>query len=286
MKTIKTIPKFGDISWDVIAVQQQLFGNENSGQEVTGIFDRYTEGRIILFQQQNNIESNFPGTLGPITLEKLGIQVSAFNPILQKKTVTSDFLGKKDRHLHPNLRVALEIHLFPGGKILDCFKQKNIQQCKIAASLALSKIEIKESNRNNFGTRVGEVQGTVGTFTKGGNGDDWCLDYEQITIAILEDYFKVESPYPATASTINCWNLAVKVPGLTTTEFEIGSTCIAQRSPTRGHAMSVISEYSWDHMNTAEGNVEGKAGLFVRNKWINGDLKTLGYIRAFPFNSL
>ncbi len=286
MKIIKTIPKFGDVSWDVVIVQEQLYDMVSGSTTIDGIFGRETEELIIEFQKKNGIQTNYPGTLGPVTLKMLDIVVVAMNPVKSSMTKTQDLKGKKDRHIHPSIRVSLEAELFPGGKILDCFKKRDVVQSAIAVFGALGKIKIFEGPRNNYGTEVGWVQGTIGAAAPGGNGDDWCLDHSQIAVGFLEDYFKVESAVPATAHTLTCWKEAKLVPGLTTTEFEIGTIAIFQRNEKQGHSMGVVADVSWDLMRTVEGNVDGKAGFFIRNKWQTNDLKLLGHIRFFPNNEV
>ena len=282
MKIVKSIPKFGDVSWDTVTVQEQLYDLFSVNVTIDGIFGKETFDTLVAFQKAKGIETNQPGTIGPMTLKLLDLIVVGMNNSSGKLTITNDLRGKKDRHLHPSLRIFLEAELFPSGKILPCFKEKNIQQCAIAIFGALGRIKIFEGPRNNYGKEVGWVQGTTGKEAPGGNGDDWCLDHSQVAVAFMEDYFKTESPFPPSAHTITCYRDAKLIPGLTTDKFELGTICIAQRSSTSGHSMCVVSESSWDLMNTVEGNVNGTAGLFVRNKWINGDLKTLGFIRIFP----
>lgn len=286
MKIIKSIPKFGDVSWDVVIVQEQLYNFVSKSTTIDGIFGRETEDLLIQFQKQKGIESNYPGALGPMTLKLLEIIVVGYNPVSQKKTITTDLVGKKDRHLHPSLRIFLEAELFPSGRILDCFKERNVPLCAIAIFGALGRIKILEGPKNNYGTEVGWVQGTIGKAAPGGNGDDWCLDHSQVAVAFMEDYFKKESPFPPVAHTLTCWRDAKLVPGLTTTEFETGTIAIFQRNQTQGHSMGVMNEISWDLMGTVEGNVDGGSGFYIRNKWQTNDLKILGFIRFYPNSEL
>ncbi len=286
MKIVKSIPKFGDVSWDTQTVQEQLRDLYSNNVTVDGIFGKETFDTLIAFQKAKGIETNQPGYIGPMTLKLLDLIVVGMNNSTGKLTITNDLRGKKDRHLHPSLRIFLEAELFPSGKILPCFKEKNIQQCAIAIFGALGRIKISEGPRNNYGKEVGWVQGTTGKEAPGGNGDDWCLDHSQVAVAFMEDYFKTESPFPPVAHTITCWRDAKLVPGLTTTEFELGTVAIFQRNASQGHSMGVMREISLDLMGTVEGNVDGTAGFFIRNKWQTNDLKLLGYIRFFPNQEL
>lgn len=292
MRTIRGVPKIGDSSWNVVTLQEQLakWISAKTPKEpdvyIDGIFGESTAKLIERFQKEKEIRTNFPGTLTPQTLTKLGLQVLVLNPVINEETITKDFVGKKDRRIHPDLRIAFEQVAFPYGKIPDFFKQKDLIKCKVHLSTAFAQLKISEGSKNNFGKEVGWIQGTTGKFVPGGNGDDWCMDQTQVIIAMLEDFYQVESPFPATPSTILGWNEASKIPGLTLPHCEAGTTLIAKRSETRGHSMDVIREISWDTIETLEGNNENRSGIFQRNKWVNGDLVTLGFIRAFPNNRL
>ncbi len=286
MKIVKSIPRLGDVSWDVEIIQEQLRDLFSGNITTDGIFGKETFDTLIAFQKAKGIETNQPGSIGPVTLKFLDIIVVGMNSTTGRLTVTNDLRGKKDRHIHPSIRIFLEAELFPSGKILPCFKDKNIQQCAIAIFGALGRIKILEGPKNNYGKEVGWVQGTTGSAAPGGNGDDWCLDHSQIAVGFLEDYFKTESPVPAVAHTITCWRDAKLIPGLTTTDFEIGTIAIFQRNATQGHSMGVMNEVAWDLMGTVEGNVDGTAGFFIRNKWQTNDLKLLGFIRFYPGNKL
>lgn len=295
MVKIYSVPQRGDMNADVGTLQQALL---DKGIQVRGgkdlIFGTGTQDAIIEFQKQNGLIPDKPGNLGPKTLSLLGIEVIAITPSSGNESVTKDLKAKQNRHIHPAIRIQIEAHLFPERVVPKCFVDGDIQQCKIAADLALAKVGIQEKGGNNMGTEVGEVQSTTGSLTPGGNGDAWCLDYQQITIAIIEDYFGIESPILGIAHCVTCFNAALKVPGLVSMYFEEGTLALGRHGTSSdGHAMGAVKSLSEDTMQTNEGNTSissmtdgDGSGLKVRNKKKNGDLITMGFVRVYPYNQL
>ena len=116
MKIVKSIPKFGDISWDTQTVQEQLRDLYSNNVTVDGIFGKETFDTLVAFQKAKGIETNQPGYIGPMTLKLLDLIVVGMNNSTGKLTITNDLRGKKDRHLHPSLRIFLEAELFPSAQ--------------------------------------------------------------------------------------------------------------------------------------------------------------------------
>lgn len=285
-KVLASVPE--DIGSDVLKLQKALKEKGFDPGPLDGVMGAKTKKAIALFQKSIGLEGS--GEVGPKTLAALSLTVEVKNPVTGKGAITSDFKGKKDRHLHPNKRLQIEAVLFPEGQIPFAWKQYNLQQMMIDVANAMGKLGFKESNGNNMGKDVGEIQGTTGEQAPGGNGDAWCLDFAQMAIAMIEDFVGVESPVPATAHCVTCWNGAIQIQGLTSKHFVAGTLCLGQRLPSDdGHAMLAIKQTGPDTMATVEGNTSIKnmtdgdgSGFKIRNIKVNDSLVTLGFVYPYP----
>lgn len=292
MVFISSVPSVGSMGPDVITIQQQLIFNGHNPGNVDGIFGNKTQKAISELQKDHGLAGS--GLLGPKTLAYLGITVNSNHPITNVSTITKDLIGKKDRHIHPAMRIMLESYLFPAGGISSAWKNKDIPACHIEANIALSKIGVFEKGGNNMGYEVGLVQSTIGDYKPGGNGDSWCLYYEHIPIAIIEDFFGIESPVPAIPHCVTLFNESKLIPGLTTKSPTAGSLAIGRHKGTmNGHAMGVVALLPNGQMRTSEGNTSMSSmtdgdgsGIKTRDCFLNGDLETMGFVFTYPGNKI
>lgn len=291
---INNIPVYGDFSEDVVQLQKRLteLGFPPKG-EADGIFGINTKNALILFQQENGLLGY--GVVGPKTLKLLNFEVSntTFDGV---NLITSDLKAKKNRHLHPNMRKRLEKILFPNGEIPNYWIEEDLKKVCLEVQRALAFLGVKENGRDNYGIEVGEVQGTIGDRYKyGGNGDLWCLHFAQMKVAFIEDFYKIESPVPASISCVNAWKGAVKISGLTTQTPTIGTLALAQyiNDKEHGHAMECYEILSDAKMKTVEGNTSptdmtngSHSGFNIRDVWLNNNnrLQTLGFVYVYPNN--
>lgn len=296
MSKINSIPRQGMASKDVATIQQALVDTKepkfNPGP-VDGVFGPKTLAAIK--EVQKKLKTGGSGIIGPKTLAFLGITVEAVDPLNGHKTITQDFKGKLDRRLHPNTRLALEKLVFPNGEVPDIFPNAEIEKVYVYIASNMAKLGWKERGGNNKGTEIGWVQDTTGSYTEGGNGDAWCLDWAQIIFAFIEDYYQIESPVPATAHCVTCWNGAKKVKGLTSVKPVVGALALGQNKPSSsGHAMPTVKVNEEEGtMLTVEGNTSVKnmtdgdgSGMKTRNIKKNGKLVTLGWVYTYPNNIL
>lgn len=291
---IASIPSVGSIGQHVVALQRQLKAAGFDPGAIDGIFGQKTLRAIIAFQKSKGLKPTVPGNLGPKTLAALSLSVVPVNPISGKEAITRDLKGRQDRHLHPTKRLEIENMIFPDGVIPACFVDEDIQACYSMVMRKIGERGWKEEGKNNYGDDVGEIQGTTGKFTEGGNGDAWCLDYGQMGIAIIEDFFQVESPVIGSAHCMTTFRAAAKIPGLVSTSAEHGTLALAKHGNTdSGHAMPVVEVLSSTNMLTSEGNTSvgnmrdgDGSGLKTRNQKKNGDLVTQGFVRLYPYNKL
>lgn len=292
MVKINSIPKFGDTSSDVLKLQEALRSAGYFTGPALGNFRDRTLAAVKAFQK--SFGSTGSGVIGPVTLQKLELQVVAVSPVTGE-AITQDIQGKQDRHLHPSLRLDIESGLFPNKVISDTWKNRDLPAIVIEVDKVLAKMKIVEEGGNNKGKVVGMVQGTTGKYTPGGNGDAWCFDYHQVKIAIIEDFFKEESPVLATAHVKSGWNYAIKIKGLTTQTPTVGSMAMGNYTGTEsGHIMGIIGlRADGKTMDTSEGNTSIKSladgnasGLKTRNIWQNGKLKTMGFMFIYPYNQI
>jgi hypothetical protein len=296
MITISKIPSRGDQGQEIKTLQTLLKGKGCDPGGIDGVFGAQTQRAIAAFQR--SFGSSGTGNIGPITLQKLGLQVVV--PTV-KGLITKDLQGKKDRHLHPKFRAALEAVLFANG-IPQSFLRKDLIQMVIDIDLAMEKLDMREVGGNNRGEFVGYVQGVTGDYKPYGNGDAWCMDKNQCRIAFMEDYLCVESPVPASAHCMTVFRGAEKVPGLVTYLPELGSMYVGRHGTSdKGHTGDVIGlpgrgvpyKLSLEQMyayegNTADSNIsDGDGDSFrVRHVSKNGDLVTQGFVRTYPNNEI
>lgn len=292
MAFITTIPHIGSIGPDVVTLQQQLVYMGLDPGYVDGVFGNKTLAAISKLQKAHDLSGT--GLIGPKTLAYLGLSVNEASPVTLKSTITRDLAGKKDRHIHPAMRILLEAQLFPAGGVSKAWLTKDIPACFIEAASALARVGVFEDGGNNMGELVGEVQSTIGSYTPGGNGDSWCLEYAQVIIAVIEDYFGIESPVPAVKSCVDCWEKASVMSGMTTQDPTAGSLALGRHGNTwQGHAMPVVALLPDGKMRTSEGNTSisnmtdgDGSGIKVRAQKKNGDLVTMGFVFVYPDNKL
>lgn len=254
-------------------------------------YGKKTKAAVSAFQKKNGLTGT--GNLGPKTIDLLGIKIVT-RTVTGGKTITQDMAGKQDRRLIPEMRILLEDKVFPDGVVPSCFKKKDIQACYILVMEKMAELGIFESGGNNKGLLVGYAQGVTGKYTKGGNGDAWCLDYCQCGIALIEDYYEIESPVIGSAHCMTTLNAAKKIQGLVSEVAEVGTLALGQKGKTAsGHAMAVIELTSKTKMKTSEGNTSisdirdgDGSGIKLRNQITNGSLVTRGFVRLYPNNKL
>lgn len=285
---IFAIPASGSVGDHVTALQKALKTHGFNPGTVDGIFGPKTLLAVSEFQKSLGLPGS--GIIGPKTLQGLGLQVVPLSPA--GAAITRDLKGRKARYLHPTLRLLIEGRVFPGGKIPECFKNRDLVACVQLISKAMAELEIREVGGNNKGEVVGLIQAVIGPHMQNGTGDAWCMSAVQCGIALIEDFFQVESPVLDSEHCVTTWNHAKKIAGLHTQECEAGSIWIAQNgSTTSGHTGFVIRPVAGGKMDTAEGNtgsgsIRDGDGFYLRtrNQAKNGDLKTLGFVRLYVDN--
>lgn len=287
MVKILSIPTLGQSNPDVRTIQEQL---KVKGYDVKpdGVFGPKTRKAISDLQKSNGLEGS--GIIGPKTLMLLDIQVVT----MSGGTITKDLVGKKTRFLHPTLRTMIESKVFPGGKIPDCFKNKEVQNCVVEVARAMEGLNVREQGGNNRGMIVGLIQSVIGPVVKNGTGDAWCMSTDQCIIAFLEDYFGVESPIVDSEHCVTVHNSAKKVDGLIADSCEFGTFWIArQGTSSRGHTGTVLDVLKNGRMNTFEGNTGNDSirdgdGAYFRTRYQNknGNLQTLSFVRLYPYNKV
>ncbi len=290
MIKISSVPALGNVGNDIVKLQQALNAAGFSPGSVDGIFGKNTAKAVSAFQKSKGLPGS--GVIGPKTLEFLGLEVSVINPVSGAPAITKDIVGKRDRKLHPTLRLLLEAKVFPSGEIPQCFKDRKPQDCYVLVMQKMAELGIHEEGGNNKGTLVGYVQGVTGSYTHGGNGDAWCNDYCQCGVALVEDYFQQESPMFGSAHCMTTLRESSKVSGLVTKTCEVGTVALAKHGNTdSGHAMAVVAILPGENMKTSEGNTSianmrdgDGSGIKTRNRNKNGDLVTQGFVRLYPNN--
>lgn len=289
---LDSVPRYGDEGHDVVRLQEALvLVGQNPGR-IDGVFLDRTRAALIEIQRANGLEGT--GVIGPMTLAILGLMVITPFPD-GRDPITRDLQGKKDRHLHPNKRLQIEGAVFLNGEIPLCIQNRDVQASFVLVARALAGLGFHESGGNNMGEDVGEIQGTTGSFTAGGNGDAWCEDFIQVVIAFLEDCWGVESPVLASAHCMTTLRAALEVPGLVSPVPEVGTMGLNQHGSTdSGHAMGIL-EVNDDEgtMVTAEGNTSfanvrdgDSSGIRDRYQKYNGDLIFRGSVRLYPHNQV
>lgn len=290
IKYVSQIPIKGMVGVDVSILQEALKKKGFSPGTIDGIYGPKTEQAVKAFQKSIDLPGG--GIIGPKTLKGLGLEVKVI--VNGKPTITRDLKGKKSRFLHPQFRALLEQKVFPQQKIPRCFREKNIPECLIRVAKKMEEIGIYESGGNNRGKKVGYVQGVIGPYHTSGTGDPWCLSAVQCMIALIEDFFQVESPCLDSEHCVTQWRHDKKVKGLTTQLCEPGTMFLWQRGRSAsGHAGVVIENLGNGKMITIEGNtgnssIRDGGGLFLkkRDQKKNGTLKTLGFVRLYANNEL
>jgi len=204
--------------------------------------------------------------------------------------ITHHLDGKSGRHLLPELRELIEDHVFKFGRIPKSFLDCDPVQMACDIALALAQCDIREVGGNNMGHTVGLIQDVIGGVTPGGNGLAWCMSMQQVIVAFIEDYLQKESPFPADLEVLSVYQLALKVPGLVSVTCEQGAVACARHGDTsNGHAMLVLQAGPGNIMTTFEGNTNlagsrdgDGAYIKTRDKFRNGNLQTLGFVRIYP----
>ncbi len=288
---VSSIPKLGDHNKDVLALQTAL---ENAGFTTgpkDGIFGKQTAAAVSKFQKSVKLAGS--GVIGPKTLNFLGLEVVAINPVTGKKAITQNLKNKNaEREIHPAMRLTIEGFVFPDGKIPSHWKTLDIQAMGNDVADALLAMKIVEVGGNNKGKQVGEIQGVIGVDLELGTGDAWCMSTMQVLVAFVEDFVGEESPVPAMENCFYVHDGAKKIEGLTTTSCEVATMFIGRHGKTtKGHTGWVRSIPKKDKMGTIEGNTGDASardgdGLYakVRDQSKIGSMAIIGFVRIYPYN--
>ena len=282
---LTSIPKLGDIGPDVLVLQTALKAKGFDPGTLDGDYGKKTNAAVIKAQKAAKLPGG--GIIGPRTLSFLGLVVMVPAPIPGTTTVTRDLKGKKDRFLHPKLRLAIEANLFTGGMIPVSFSSLDLPQMVVDTALAMEKLSIREVGGNNRGQKVGWIQSVVGSDSETGNGDSWCMSTDQNIIAFIEDYIGVESPLIASENCMAVKRAAETVPGLFVKEAKRGSFFLMGYTSTTGHTGTVLEVLPKNKMKTYEGNtgsgsVNDGNGAFLRERPASGKIGK-GTIHGFAF---
>ena len=293
MTQINSIPKLGDTGQDVIKLQAALKLKGFYAGTTDGIFGAKTKASVIKFQKSWG--SAGTGTIGPKTLVKLNLEVVAISPVTGRLSITTNLKGKKEnRIIHPTMRLLLEEKLFPNGVIPKCWIDKDVVKCAKAVADALDSMKIRETGANK-GQLVGMIQGIIGTYTPNGNGDHWCMSTMQLIIAMLEDFFQVESPVEDSEHCVTTYRAALKVPGLVVAgKLEEGGMFVIQYYPkTSGHTGLNYDVHNDNEATTKEGNtgdnsVNNGDGFYTRERNVKkiSSARFLGTVRFYPNNKV
>lgn len=289
MEQIKRIPELNQASKEGLVLQKQL--NKKGGYKLAedGIPGAKTLAALKDFQRRFITGSKGSGTIGPMTLKLLEIEVVPENPVTGAKAITKKLKGT-GRDLHPTLRLLIEGVVFKGGKIPASFLERNHKKMVVTVARALDQLEIREVGGNNKGKVVGLIQAIIGSHIPNGNGDAWCQSMAQVIVAFIEDYLEVRSLFPVSEGVTKTWSLAQKVKGITLSSAVAGSFFQGQNGTSwTGHTGAVLQVFPKNKMETFEGNT-GDAdmrdgdGAFIkiRNQDKNGKLITLGFIVMYP----
>lgn len=293
MVKINSIPKLGDIGFDVQKLQVALVSEGFYKGTIDGVFGAKTKDSVSEFQKSKGL--NGSGVIGPKTLDFLGFEVEAINPVLNQKCITKDLVGKNEhRRIHPTMRLMLEQRIFKNGVIGECWKNADIAECLKEISDALLSMHIREDLGPNKGEIVGYIQGIIGTYNPKGTGDHWCMSTDQLMIAFIEDFFQKESPVEDSEHCVTVFNASKNIPGLVVIgEAVEGGFFIVQYWPkTSGHTGLNLKK-NGKIMTTREGNtgdssVNNGDGYYERKRDLNnlGSARLLGTIFVYPNNKL
>ena len=293
MTVLKSIPKSGDIGFDVQLLQTTLLGEGVYRGKVDGVFGLKTAAAVSAFQKSKGLHGS--GVIGPITLKLLGFVVDAHNPVTGQTAITKNLAGRNEkRNLHPTLRLMIEGVVFADGIIPECFKNGDIQACAEMVAEALESFDIREVGANH-GIEVGYIQGIIGSYTKNGNGDQWCMSAVQCTVAFIEDYFQIESPLEDSEHCVTVYNSAKHIPGLVVPgkAVEGGFFIINYWPKTSGHTGYNKKLLPNNIMVTIEGNtgdnsVNDGDGMYEKKRDLAklGSARLLGTVFIYPNNKL
>lgn len=291
MTPITSIPQYGEHSNDVMIMQLSLIskgfsvGPDGADEK----FGPMTKAALSQFQQANHLFGS--GVPGPLTIKYLDLVVQV--PVAVAP-MTQDLAGRMVRHLHPQKRVEIEAAVFPGRIVPDCFLQKDVQACYALVMRKIGEQGWHEVGGNNHGLDVGEIQATNNAYVANGDGDAWCMNYGQMGIAFLEDYFQKESPVLGSSGCMNVFRAALNVPDLVSKVAEVGTMMIAKHGTTdEGHDMAILEILTDNKVTTSEGNTSitsirdgDGSGIKTRDQNLNGDLITQGWVRIYAGNKL
>lgn len=294
MTQINSVPKFNDITKDVVKLQEALKAKGFYDGSIDGNFRSKTKAGVSAFQKSKGLPGS--GEIGPKTLKLLGLEVVAVNPVTNVIAITSNLKGKREnRVLHPSMRIGIEAKVFPNGAIPQCFINRDLVACAKLVSDALLSMAIREKGGNNRGQKVGEIQSVIGSYTPGGNGDAWCMSAMQCLIAFLEDYFQVESPVEDSELCTAVFAAAKNVPGLVAAELiQEGGILIGQYKPKKsGHTGFVKKKLSktvcvTNEGNTGDASVNDGDGYYEKTRDITKTkpLVILGTVLIYPNNAV
>ncbi len=287
MKIIRSAPRLGDVSPDVLVLKQTLSQFGFNPGELNDVFDEDLKAGLLDFQDDYMLASS--GEAGPLTLSQLRIMVDP-HPRLENSHLlgaaqdlhTHPIPGRRqNRHLHPVLREKLDHALFSGGLPVS-FQKKNIPDMICDVARAFATLAIVERG-DNHGTDVGFIQSIIGSYTPNGNGDSWCMSTVQCEAALVEDFMQRESLMPAGENCVDVFTKATRIKGLTTTTPEPGTFGVGQHGiHSTGHTWTTLAINKNGSLHTFEGNRNNRAMIGDRDARKTGDLHTLGFIRMFP----
>jgi peptidoglycan hydrolase-like protein with peptidoglycan-binding domain len=305
MIKLRSTPKYGDVSTDVMELKDALAAAGFWPKAASKSHDHFgpkTKKAVSKFQKANGLTGT--GVIGPKTLKLLGLEVEILvvdtgtptadgAPKPVRTLLTKDIQGKKDRHVLPELRAAIEQRIFPGGKFAPWVMEKNVVAGATAIARALEDIKVREIGGNNRGKWVGLIQGVIGKFLPKGTGDAWCKSTMQVIVAMLEDIWGVESPVAASEHCMTVWAAAKKVPGLTTPFCEVGTMFEFMNGKGPAGHTGYVYDLKGSTMYTIEGNTGNKSlsdgdGLFYKQRNVakNGNFTTQGFVRFWPNNKV
>lgn len=280
MIQIKRIPILNQASKEGLVLQQQL--NKKGGYKLVedGIPGAKTLAALKDFQIKNITGSQGSGTIGPMTLKLLEIEVVPENPVTGESAKTRKLKGT-GRDLHPTMRLLLEAAIFKGGQIPVAFLERNHKKMVVIVARAMAALEIREVGGNNKGKTVGFIQAIIGDHIPNGNGDAWCMSTVQCIIAFIEDFLQVLSMIVASEGVTDTWTRTKKNnPELVKAAALVGSFFAGQHGEKwQGHTGTVLEVLPNNKMetyegNTGDGNMRDGDGAFIRirDQKKNGDL--------------
>lgn len=280
MIQIKRIPLMNQASHEGLVLQQQLNKAGNYKLTEDGIPGAKTLAALKDWQIKNITGSQGSGTIGPMTLKLLGIEVVPENPVTGKQALTRKLKGT-GRDLHPTMRLLIEAAVFKNGQVPVAFLKRKHKEMVVIVARAMASLEVREVGGNNKGQRVGFIQAIIGGHIPNGNGDAWCMSTVQCIIAFIEDYLQVRCMIVSSEGVTDTWTRTKKNnPELVKAAALVGSFFAGQHGEKwQGHTGTVLELLPDNKMetyegNTGDGNMRDGDGAFIRirDQKKNGDL--------------